>query len=191
MARKVLDQEDGILRRMLPLLSTKITALRTRCHGDYHLRQVLHTGKDFVIIDLEGDPSRPMSERLMKRSPLQDVAAMVQSLHAAIFSLLLGEVPLHAQPVGVIRPEDVPLLWPWARAWYAWVGAAYLRGYREHAGTMAFLPQSAGEWKLLFEAHVLEKSFGELSFALGQRPSWAQIPLLSILEVLESAEPTL
>ena len=188
-AHRVLDQEDAILRRVQPLLTARITALRTRCHGDFHLRQVLYTGKDFVIIDLEGDPSRPLTERLLKRSPLQDVAGMVQSLHAAVFSLLLGEVPLHAQPVGVIRHEDRALLLPWAKAWYAWVGAAYLRGYLEHAGKMAFLPQEPGELKLLFEAHVLEKSFGELGFAMGHRPSWARIPLLSILGVLESPEP--
>lgn len=185
---KVLDQEEAILRRMRPLLTAKITALRTRCHGDFHLRQVLYTGKDFVIIDLEGDPSRPMTERVLKRSPLQDVAGMVQSLHAAVFSLLLGEVPLHGQSVGVIRPEDVSLLLPWAKAWYAWVGAAYLRGYLEVAGKMAFLPQTPGEWKLLFEAYLLEKAFSDLSFALGHRPSWARIPLQSILEVLQSAE---
>jgi maltose alpha-D-glucosyltransferase/alpha-amylase len=188
-ARKVLDLDESIMRRMRPLLTAKITALRTRCHGDFHLRQVLYTGKDFAIIDLEGDPSRPLSERMLKRSPLHDVAGMIQSFHAAVYSMLLGEVP--QQPVGMIRPEDVAMLGPWARAWYVWVASAYLRGYLEEANQANFLPAGPGNFKLLFEALLLERAFAELSFTLSTRPSWVKIPLLSILDVMESPEAKL
>ncbi len=63
---------------------------RIRCHGDYHLGQLLFTGKDFVIIDFEGDTSRTIGERRVKRSPLSDVASMVRSLDYAVQSVLLG-----------------------------------------------------------------------------------------------------
>jgi maltose alpha-D-glucosyltransferase/alpha-amylase len=190
LGRRVLDQEEAILKRLRALLTTKIAAQRIRCHGDYHLRQALYTGKDFVLIDLEGDPTRPMSERMMKRTPLRDVAGMVRSFHAAVYSLLLGEVGLRGLPIGVIRPEDVATLEPWAYSWYAWVSAAFLRAYLQEAKQAAFLPPTASQFNLLLETCILEKSFNELGFALSQRPSWARIPLLSILEVLNSADPS-
>jgi len=76
--KRALDLEPEILRRFAPLVERKITASRTRIHGDFHLGQVLHTGTDFVIIDFEGEPGRPMGERRSKFSPLRDVAGMLR-----------------------------------------------------------------------------------------------------------------
>src|SRR5205814_2120207 len=72
-ALKVLDLQGEVLNRFRAVLSRKITAKRTRIHGDFHLGQVLYTGKDYVIIDFEGEPSRPITERRIKKTPIRDV----------------------------------------------------------------------------------------------------------------------
>ena len=83
----------------------KIGGQRIRTHGDYHLGQVLYTGNDFVIIDFEGEPLRPLSERRIKRSALRDVAGMLRSFHYAPYAVFFGRAAGR-----VIRAEDARLL---------------------------------------------------------------------------------
>ena len=90
-ALELAKQEQAIGSRFRAALTQPIHAMRTRIHGDYHLGQVLRTASDFVIIDLEGEPARPIAERRVKRSPLQDVAGMLRSFHyAALLALEAG-----------------------------------------------------------------------------------------------------
>jgi maltose alpha-D-glucosyltransferase / alpha-amylase len=114
--------------------------MRIRCHGDYHLGQVLFTGKDFFIIDFEGEPARPISERRLKRSPLRDVAGMLRSFHYATAAALRGDAT---------RAEDAAPLKPWADFWSFWVSVNYLKGYLNAAGEAAFMPKSLVEIALL------------------------------------------
>ncbi len=73
-------------------------AYRTRIHGDFHLTQVLDTGKDFVIFDFEGDAAQHLSERRIKRSPLRDVAQMLNSFRYASYAALFGDVRAWSAP---------------------------------------------------------------------------------------------
>src|SRR5207253_9233474 len=77
-AKEVLGTEKEILAREKRLLDRKTNAAKIRIHGDYHLGQILSTGKDFVILDFEGEPARPLSERKLKRSALRDVAGLLR-----------------------------------------------------------------------------------------------------------------
>jgi maltose alpha-D-glucosyltransferase/alpha-amylase len=184
-AARVLEREGTALERFRTIVDQRITALRTRYHGDYHLGQLLRTGKDFVIIDFEGNPARSLGDRRAKRSPLRDVAAMIRSFHYAAHSVLFGLATPRGRPPGVIRPEDVPVLEPWARFWCHWVGAAFLRAYLEAAGEAAFLPRSRPEMAALFTAIHLEKAVFELGSELQTRLAWARIPMLGILQILD------
>ncbi len=83
MARRVIDLEERIVERYRRLKSQDIAAVRIRTHGDFHLGQVLYTGRDFVIIDFEGETDRPLSARRRKHSPLRDAAGMIRSFHYA------------------------------------------------------------------------------------------------------------
>ena len=121
-AIRLLDAQKTIVAALEGSLQGRIAALKIRIHGDYHLGQVLFTGKDFAIIDFEGEPARSIGERKLKRSPLADVAGMLRSFHYAISSALLKKV--------AALPEDAALLQPWAEMWYAYVAGSFLRAYR-------------------------------------------------------------
>jgi maltose alpha-D-glucosyltransferase/alpha-amylase len=79
-AEQLLEYEEELLARFHQLVRRRLVATAIRCHGDYHLGQVLITGDDIAIIDFEGEPSCPLAERRLKRPPLRDVASMLRSL---------------------------------------------------------------------------------------------------------------
>src|SRR5262249_36099095 len=111
-AKRLVGLEDKALRVFHEIVTLKVSSLRIRCHGDYHLGQILHTGKDFVIVDFEGEPDRSLSERRQKRSALRDVAGMLRSFDYAVSTVLL-----ESGGTGVARPVDVRVLEPWAQFW--------------------------------------------------------------------------
>ena len=179
LARTVLDKQPEVLARFGELLKTTIHAKRIRCHGDYHLGQVLFTGKDFLIIDLEGEPDRPVSERRIKRTALRDVAGMIRSFHYASHSALLRQAPgLVPQREGAVTPEH------WVQFWYSWVAAAFLKAYFVEASAGKFLPTDRAELETMLRTLLLEKAMYELSYELNNRPDWVKIPLEGILRLL-------
>jgi maltose alpha-D-glucosyltransferase / alpha-amylase len=179
-ALKVLDLREELLNRFRTLLSRKIMAQRTRTHGDFHLGQVLHTGKDYVIIDFEGEPARPLTERRIKRSPIRDVAGMMRSFHYAAYTSLFG----HLGSANV-RPEDLAAMEPWARAWNIWISSTYLNSYLQHAQRGGFLPADRDELNILLNVYLLEKALYELGYELNNRPDWVRIPLTGILQLIQ------
>ena len=178
-ARQVLSLEDRAVERFRTLVGPKLSAQRIRTHGDYHLGQVLYTGKDFVILDFEGEPSRSLSERRIKRSPFRDVAGMLRSFQYAAYAKLFEEVA-----AGVASPESLPALESWALYWERWVSAAYLRAYLARAQGASFVPQSREELALMLDVYVLEKAIYELGYELNNRPDWVRIPLQGIRQIL-------
>lgn len=176
---ELLGREDEIQQRIRHILDGRITGLRIRTHGDYHLGQVLHSGNDFIIIDFEGEPSRPLSERRIKRSALRDVAGMLRSFHYAPYAVLFGQ-----SQHSVIRAEDSAAVENGATFWYRWVGAAFLRAYLDESGNAAHLPQTREELQVLLDAHLLEKALYEIAYEMNNRPDWVRIPLRGVLELL-------
>jgi maltose alpha-D-glucosyltransferase/alpha-amylase len=181
-ALELLGLRKEILERFHSLLDLKISGMRTRCHGDYHLGQVLYTGKDFVIIDFEGEPARPVSERKIKRSPLRDVAGMLRSFHYAAHSALLT-----GEERGLVHTEDLPYLESWLEFWYLWVGAVFLKTYLKVSKNGRFLPDTRAETRVLLDAFMLEKSIYELGYELNNRPDWIKIPIRGIRRLLSGA----
>jgi maltose alpha-D-glucosyltransferase/alpha-amylase len=175
-AQHVLDHEAELLHRLRSIFERKIDAQKTRCHGDYHLGQLLYTGKDFIILDLEGDPHRPLSDRRRKRSPLRDVASMLRSFHYATAS---------AARKGRIRPEDLLPLVPWARLWYLWVSVVFVKAYLDVATHASFLPTDRQELHTLFDHSLLKRSVNELRFELTNNMEHVRVPLRALLHQLQ------
>jgi maltose alpha-D-glucosyltransferase / alpha-amylase len=181
LAAKVQSLESAVRGRFDKILGHKLEALRTRVHGDYHLGQVLCTDGDFVIIDFEGEPARPISERRSKMSPLKDVAGMLRSFHYAAESALLGNAR------GSL-PAARPALEPWAHYWRAYISAAYLGKYLEVVDRATLAPKSREDLEILLQAYLLEKAAYELGYELNNRPNWVRIPLEGILQIVEERE---
>jgi maltose alpha-D-glucosyltransferase/alpha-amylase len=179
-AERLLLLEDRVLARFHAVLGARIEAARIRCHGDYHLGQVLFTGNDFVIIDFEGEPARSLGERRLKRSPLRDVAGMLRSFDYASQGSLKAFVT-----EGSLRAEDAPRLRPWSRFWRQWVSSAFLRAYLRTLQRSTLLPRNPGQLEALLGALVLEKAVYEVIYELNSRPDWAGIPLRSILDLID------
>jgi maltose alpha-D-glucosyltransferase/alpha-amylase len=178
-AQRVLGLEPEILRRARATFERRISATRTRLHGDLHLGQILYTGRDFVLIDFEGEPMRSLSERRLKRSPLRDVAGMIRSFHYAGQSELLKRLA-----GGQVRREDAAALAPWVRAWDSWAAAAFLGSYLETATGASHVPTSRDELAGMLDAFLLEKALYELGYELNNRPDWVRIPLRGILQLM-------
>jgi maltose alpha-D-glucosyltransferase/alpha-amylase len=173
----ILESEQRILKTFQRFLSRKFSATRIRIHGDYHLGQVIFTGKDFVIIDFEGEPARALGERRLKRSPLRDIAGMVRSFHYAVFFALFKDA--------AIRPEDIPLLEPFANLWYHWVSGIFLRSYLDTAGKASFIPKDREELDVMLKIFLLEKAIYELGYELNNRPEWVMTPLQGIRALIQ------
>ncbi len=179
MAQSLLANEERIRATFQPLRTQRIHSQRIRHHGDFHLGQVLHTGKDFSIIDFEGEPARPLSERRLRRSPLRDVAGMLRSFQYASGAVLFGQV------AGVTpRAESAGALAQWADFWNLWVGAAFLRGYLRTSRGAPFLPATVQEFRTLLDVYIMDKALYEVSYELRFRPAWVRIPLSGILQLI-------
>lgn len=138
-------------------------ALQTRVHGDYHLGQVLRTDDDFVIIDFEGEPSRPMHERRQSTSPLKDVAGMLRSIDYAVATA-------SQEPAA-----DTSVL----ERWRTVAERSFLDGYRgalQHVD-QPLVPVDPERFEQALDLFMIEKALYEVRYEMDNRPDWLDIPL--------------
>ena len=176
-AEEVLSMKEDILEVLRRIYRRKIDVIKIRIHGDYHLGQVLFTGKDFVITDFEGEPARSYSERRLKRSPLRDVAGMIRSFHYAAY----GSLVLDSH----IRKEDFGKLLPFVESWYHYMSGFFMKAYLDTVKGSAFIPDNKEDLETLMTTFLLEKAIYELNYELNNRPGWVLIPLRGIKALMK------
>jgi maltose alpha-D-glucosyltransferase/alpha-amylase len=177
------DGRAAVERMLAAFRDLPLEAEKTRTHGDLHLGQVLAVAReqptvpgdeavdDFVIIDFEGEPARPLYERRAKGSPLRDVMGMVRSFdYAPEASLRSGGSPTAEQVAA-------------GRAWTRQVTDAYLGAYLDAVGDAPFIPRDREQLKRLLDYYQLEKVVYEVGYELNNRPDWVEIPLRGLLAV--------
>ena len=175
-AAAVLSRRTRILEHFSEARQGKIAqTARIRVHGDYHLGQVLKVKTDFVILDFEGEPARPLADRRTKQCPLKDVAGMLRSFSYAAYSSLINYTARHG--VGMTCLE------PWARLWERCVATEFLRAYRETVRGAQFLPDNNDDFRKMLDVFLVDKALYEVLYELNARPSWVRIPLMGIMSL--------
>ncbi|MEX2584616.1 MAG: maltose alpha-D-glucosyltransferase [Gemmatimonadota bacterium] len=162
-------------------LLAEIGARKLRTHGDYHLGQVLHakdpqrTGGEWVILDFEGEPARPLEERRQKHCPLRDVAGMLRSFSYAV-----------QMGIRNFQTDDFMVrnaLRTWGAAWETSVRKAFLDGYRDAVDGAAFVPDDGEAFDRILAVFELEKALYELGYEMNNRPDWIWVPVAGILSI--------
>jgi maltokinase len=141
-----------------------------RTHGDFHLGQTLHVDRsaqnEWLIIDFEGEPARPLFERRQKNSPLRDVAGMLRSFaYAASAAAIQRSLPV---------PGDFE-----RRA-----RETFLERYLTEIDS-ALLPAGDSAIRNLLSIFEIEKAVYELRYELDNRPDWLPIPVAGITRILD------
>jgi maltose alpha-D-glucosyltransferase/alpha-amylase len=175
-AEEILSMREEILAILKKIYSRKIDVTKIRIHGDYHLGQVLFTGKDFMILDFEGEPARSYSERRLKYSPLRDVAGMIRSFHYAAY----GSLFLDNQ----IRPEDIEQLLPHVEQWYHYMSGFFVGAYLETVNGSSFVPKQTEDLEIMLQTFLMQKAVYELNYELNNRPDWVTVPLRGIKSIV-------
>ncbi|MEN9353440.1 MAG: maltose alpha-D-glucosyltransferase [Fibrobacterota bacterium] len=167
LARAILARREEILAKLAEAPSVDPHTVRIRCHGDYHLGQVLWREGDALVLDFEGEPARSLAERRKLQSPLKDVAGMLRSMDYAA-QVALRNAPGHEET---------------ALAWRDAASQAFLSGYLAAVTGTPLVPCDPKEFQDLLDFHLAEKLLYELLYELRNRPTWVGIPLSSLARV--------
>lgn len=177
-ASQILKRKDEILHCFKRVFKHKIDTLKIRTHGDFQLKNLLWTGKDFIFINFEGDPSKAFSERRILRSGLRDIASMIRSFHYAAYEPLLKKN---------FREEfDDEDQEKWADAWYYYATRFYLNGYINTIKNTSLIPQNKDDYRVVLETFLLEKALLELINELKMKSNRSLVGLRGIKTILDS-----
>ena len=142
------DAEGWIRTHLGRLDDPALPATLQRVHGDYHIGQILAAGDRLVVLDFEGEPTKPVAERAAPGTPVRDVAAMLRSFDH------LGRYVARERWPGHEAEID---------AWIDRARAAFLAGY----GPVD---------PVLLRAVEVEKACYEFTYAAQYAPAWMYAP---------------
>ena len=163
-AQQILDAEKEIIAILHKITGPRLSAMKCRIHGDFHLCQALFTGKDYIFIDFEGEPAYSLSGRRLKHSPLLDVAGMIRSFHYAAMTTLIHHT-------AAATSDEVQLLDRWLEVWFTYISGSYLKAYISAVEGSKLIPEDRGKLALMLRCYLLQKVVSELGHELSRHNS--------------------
>jgi maltose alpha-D-glucosyltransferase/alpha-amylase len=171
------SRQDECLAVIELLVQDPVGAIKSRVHGDYHLGQVLIVQQDVMIVDFEGEPSRPAEARRAKSSPLRDVAGMLRSFAYA--------AETGAREVASRFAEKEALAAAVTARWRALAESTFLDAYEESARGSPAWVEDAETRRRLLRLHLLSKALYEIDYEANNRPDWIETPVRGVLSILD------
>jgi maltose alpha-D-glucosyltransferase/alpha-amylase len=174
-ARSLLAARPRLYRRIMRASSVRLEAMKTRCHGNYHLGQVWLVKDDVLIANYGGEPGHSWSERRRRHAPLRDVAGMLLSLGEA-GSSALDRVAGDSAGAGAALQRRVD-------AWEALARKAFLRSYRRGMAGHPAYPADADVAEALLTLFLAQKAIADASDALERHAAGTGAALRRLLQV--------
>ncbi len=174
---KILGRKAEVLNVLKRIYAKKLEATKIRIHGNLQLEKILLTGKDVVIQDFGGDPSRSYSERRLKRSPLRDVADIIRSFYYVAYEGFLQNIQ--------VSPEQTTQLLPFADFWAHYMSGFFMKAYLGVVQENSFIPNDPNELEVMIETYLLEEAIQDLNYELSHRPDWVQVTVQIINSIIK------
>jgi maltokinase len=165
-----LEQHAAGLRRTFDHVRRMREVPVQQIHGDLHLGQTLRTVRGWKIVDFEGEPAKPLAERVLPDSRWRDVAGMLRSFDYAPHVV--------ERSVADTEPEGLEQRHYRAAEWAVRNIDAFLDAYAD--GDLSVDDEA------LLAAYVADKAVYEAVYEKRNRPSWVSIPLEAIARIEES-----
>ena len=162
-----LAQHAESLRRTYDALAGLGQLTVQRIHGDLHLGQTLRTARGWKIVDFEGEPAKPLADRLLPDSVWRDVAGMLRSFDYA---------PRVVERTWDDNYDDgAPQRQHRAEEWSQRNRTAFLTAYAGRELTV--------EEHQLLAAYIADKAVYETVYETRNRPTWVGIPLEAVARI--------
>ena len=171
-AQELVNRQTSIAAAVRALGESGRGMLMTRIHGDFHLGQVLVASGDAHIIDFEGEPATPITERRAKTSPLRDVAGLLRSIDY-VGATLIDRRTIRAVPVDEAHRDQL------IDRFRARAATAFLRAYWEANGS-----SSGAAARALLDLFLIEKAAYEITYEVANRPTWIGVPLAGMARLV-------
>ena len=161
-ADRLLNQRAAVMTAVETVVPETLKTIKTRCHGDYHLGQVVVARDDFVVIDFEGESGRPLKERRAKHPPLRDVAGMLWSIYAVAWEVLFR--------YAAEKPGTLESLKPLVEAWERAATDTFIEGYEQALVDNPAVLENPETRNRLLALFLFEKVFSDIEREAAERP---------------------
>src|SRR6201999_2570501 len=173
---QLLAQRAALPAHLKALLPRDFDTINIRHHGDFHLGQMLIVKDDIFIIDFEGEPRRPHSERRRKAPAARDVAGLIRSIDYSATAALERALQ--------VAPDENGRLATALAEWRDRATEAFLAAYRETMTNPQLWPSNRRAAEQMLNFFLIEKAFYEIEYELAHRPDWLRVPLTGVLRIL-------